>query len=238
MVAGDLARDHRSRFVLTFSEEVVLLLLDDEEGIFLSVGKTTLELALTGSVLMELAFSDRIDTDLAGVMVVDRTPTADPILDRVLERIAGGEETRSAKAWIEELAVEETAAIQEHALASLMERGILRREQKKLLQETVQHLWIFRSPRYFMVDEKAKREVKARIDVLFSDEIPDPRDIALICLLDACGILRTGVGGEETERITPRIEQLRKMDLIGREIATAIAQIERLVVQSTAHALA
>ena len=33
----------------TFPEDVVLLLLDDEEGVFLSVGKSTLELALTGS---------------------------------------------------------------------------------------------------------------------------------------------------------------------------------------------
>ena len=225
--------------MLTFPEEVVLLLLDDEEGVFLSIGKTTLELALTGSVLMELAFADRLDTDLERVMIVDRTPIGDPLLDRVLERIADNDETNDTRAWIETLAVEETAAIQEHALASLVKRGILRREEKKLFQETVKHLWVFRSPRYFMVDGQAKHETGSRLaHVLFSDEIPDPRDIALVCLADACGILRVLFDEREIEQIAPRIEQLRKMDLIGREIASAIADIERSVMQSMAHPLA
>ena len=51
-------------------------------------------------------------------------------------------------------------------------------------------LWVFRSRRYPIVDGKAEREVKLRImGVLLSDEIPDPRDIAIIGLCDACGIL-------------------------------------------------
>ena len=225
--------------MLTFPEEVVLLLLDDEEGVFLPIGKNTLELALTGSVLMELAFADRLDTDLERLTIVDRAPIGVPLLDRVLERIAGDAETNDTKAWIETLSMEETAAIQEHALASLVGRGILRREEKRLFQETVKHLWVFRSPRYFMVDGKARHEIGARFtDVLFSDEIPDPRDIALVCLADACGILRVLYKANEIDRIAPRIEQLRKMDLIGREMAGAIADIERSVMQSMAHPLA
>ena len=225
--------------MLTFPEEVVLLLLDDEEGVFLPIGKNTLELALTGSVLMELAFADRLDTDLERLMIVDRAPIGVPLLDRVLERIADDAETNDTKAWIETLSMEETAAIQEHALASLVGRGILRREEKRLFQETVKHLWVFRSPRYFMVDGKARHEIGTRFtDVLFSGEIPDPRDIALVCLADACGILRVLYKANEIDRIAPRIEQLRKMDLIGREMAGAIAEIERSVMQSMAHPLA
>lgn len=223
---------------MTFSEEILLLLLDDEEGIFLSVGKTTLELAMTGSVLMDLAFSDRIDTDLELVFVTNRKPTGNPVLDRVLARVADSDETKDSRGWIETLLVEETSAIQEQSLASLVEQGILKREQKKLLQETVSHLWIFRSPRYFVVDAAAKGEVTARIDVLTSDEIPDPRDIVLISLLDACGVLGTFFDEEELERFVPRLEQLRRMDLIGREIAGAVADIERSTTQAMAHPLA
>ena len=225
--------------MLTFPEEVVLLLLDDEEGVFLSVGKNTLEHALTGSVMMELALADRIDTDFERLMVFDRAPTGSPSLDQVLERIAGSEETKNARTWIETLSVELTATIQEQALASLVEQGILKREERKLLQETIQHLWVFRSPRYFVVDRKTKREVKARLtDVLFSDDIPHPRDVALISLFDACSILPDFFDEEKLERITPRIEILRKLDLIGREIAGAIIEIERSNTQSMAHPLA
>ena len=67
-------------------------------------------------------------------------------------------------------------------MASLVERGILERREEKFL-------WVFRARRYPMVDGKVEREAKRRIaDVLFSDEIPDPRDVALICLADACEI--------------------------------------------------
>ena len=115
--------------MLTFPEDVVLLLLDDEEGVFLSVGKNTLELALTGSVLMELGFANRIDTDLERLTVVDPVPTGNPLLDDVLERIAGRKEATSTREWVETLSADETATIQEQALASLVERGILKRER-------------------------------------------------------------------------------------------------------------
>ena len=224
--------------MLTFPEETVLLLLDDDEGVFLPVGKNTLELALTGSVLMELAFANRLDTDLERVMIVDDAPTGDRLLDRILERVAHHEETRNAKAWIETLAVEETAAIQEHALASLVARGVLRREEKRLFQETVKHLWVFRSPRYFPIDGEAKERTRKRFaETLFSDAIPDPRDIALICLANACGILSALFTEEEIDKIGPRIEKLRKLDLIGRELASAIADIERSTIQAMAHPL-
>ena len=113
---------------------------------------------MAGAVLMEPAFADRIDTDLEHMMVIDRAPTGDPLLDDVLERIAQGEVNNDTRGWIETLAVEKTASIQEHALASLVRQGILRREEKRLFQETIEHLWIFRSPRYFSVQSlKATR---------------------------------------------------------------------------------
>ena len=224
--------------MLTFPEETVLVLLDDEEGVFLPIGKNTLDLALTGSVLMELAFADRLDTDLERMMIVNRAPTGDPLFDRILERIVRSDETTNTKAWIETLAVENTAAIQEHALAKLVARGVFRREEKSLFQETVKHLWVFRSPRYFLIDGEAKEETRKRFaDALFSDAIPDPRDIALICLVNACGILSALFTEEEIEKSASRIEKLRKLDLIGREIASAIADIERSTMQAMAHPL-
>jgi len=227
--------------MLMFSEEVLLLLLDDNDGVFLSVGKRTLELALTGSVMMELAFADRIDTDArrGPVTVIDRAPTGNPSLDQTLERIAQDGETRDVREWIETLSEESTATIQEQTLARLVERGILRRERSNLLQESIQHLWIFRSPRYFVVDSAAKHAVQRRLtEVLFSDDVPHPRDVALVCLIAACNLLRFLFMAEDLERTVSRLDQLRKMDRIGREIAGAVAEIERTHVQAMAHPLA
>ncbi len=61
--------------------------------------------------------------------------------------------------------------------------------------------------------------------MLLSDELPDPRDVALIGLVDACGLLGDIFPDRNIDRLRPRIEQLRKMDLIGRELAGAISDI-------------
>ena len=228
----------RMCFVLTFPEQVVLLLLDDDEGIFRAVGKTTLDLALTGSVLMELAFARRIDTETQHMTVIDDTTTGDASIDRVLEQVAGSRAPGSTRVWIETLSAQTTGTIQEQTLASLVARGILKREERKLLQETVLHLWVIRSPRYAVVDKEAKRAVLARIaHVLSSDDIPNPADIALVCLTEACGVLTALMGEQEVARAKPRIEQLRKMDVIGREIANAVFDVDHSITQPTAHPL-
>lgn len=216
--------------MLTFSEEIMVLLLHDENGTFLPVGEYTLNRALAGAVLMDLAFANRIDTDPERLTVTDSAQTGTPALDRVLNRIAGEEEIRDTRTWIETLSADEAGAIKEAALDALVARGILERREEKFL-------WVFRSRRYPMIDGKAEREAKKRIaDVLFTDEIPHPRDVALICLADACGILRAVFEEREIKRVAPRIELLRKMDLIGREMAGAIADIERALAIAAAHA--
>ena len=203
--------------MLTFTEEILLLLLDDEKGAFVKVPKERVACALVGAVLMDLAFASRIDTDPKKLVVNDAAPTGNPILDPTLSRLAAHSYGSNTRTWIRVLSVEDAEGIRERALESLVARGVLERREEKVL-------WVLRSRRYPKIDGKAEKEVKLRIDeVLFSDEIPSPRDVALIGLVDACGLF--GNVFHEIVRIRPRIDQLRKMDLIGRELAGAITDI-------------
>ncbi|WP_419943589.1 GOLPH3/VPS74 family protein [Candidatus Palauibacter sp.] len=216
---------------------MLILLLDDEEGVFLPVEKVTLDYALVGAVMMDLAFEDRIDTDLTRFMVVDPSPTGDTTLDPVFRRIREGiDEGKDTRAVIEMLAAEEAGTIQDRTLDSLVERGIVERRDDSLSDEMIEHLFLFRSPRYPTIDDTAQREVKARmLDVLFSDEIPLPRDVALICLADACDILVTVFDPEDLDRSRPRIDLLSKMDLLGREVTGMIAEVKRSSIRALAH---
>ena len=58
--------------------------------------------------------------------------------------------------------------------------------------------------------------------VLFSDDIPDPRDIAMIALANACGVFRTILTSEERAQVRDRIDLLKNLDLIGRTMSLAI----------------
>lgn len=208
--------------MLTFTEEI-LLLLGDEEGAFLPIRQHAFECALAGAALLDLAFADRIDTDLEALVVVDPSPIGNPMLDEILSRIAARTDTTDTQTWVRMLATDDAATVRELALASLVERGVLERREE-------QFLWTFGSVRHPTLDDGPERDIKARIEAALSDDIPHPRDVALVALAEACQILPDLFPGRKIERA--RIEQLRRMDLIGREVAGTIADIQRTIVRA------
>lgn len=213
--------------MLTFTEEILLLMLDDD-GRFLPIRGGAVEHILVGAVLMDLAFANRIDTDPEKLQVIDATPTGNPLVDGALDRIARAEQTLDTKGWVELLAREQAGDIRQQAMNSLIEHGIVEAKDEKFL-------WVFHSRRYPTIDGRTERAVKLRMeDVLLSDDMPDPRDVALVCLVDACDILVDIFSEREMERVRPRVEQLRVMDLIGREVGSVIAEIEESITMAMA----
>ena len=209
--------------MLRFAEEILLLLLDDE-GRFANVPDWSVNHALAGGVLMDLALENRIDTDLESLILVDATPVGDSLLDPTLAEISEGEK-HDARFWVEQTAAR-ADEIREEALSRLISQGILDCKDDRFL-------WVFSSKRYPAVDEKAERDVKLRVmGVLFSDEIPYPRDVVIICLADACGIFGRLLSKSELARASARIEQVRKLDLIGQAMSQAIEDIELSVAAS------
>ena len=204
--------------MLTFAEELVLL-LHGEDGSLLPIHEDALDCALAGAVLMDLAFAHRIDTDPHTLVVHDPTPTGHAVLDRVLAKIAARAEAVDIRAWIGALSIDEAAAIREQVLDGLARRGVLERRGG---------VWPFRF-RHRSAPAAARETVLRIREALHGDDIPDPRDVALISLLDACDILPDLFPAREVERRRRRLSQLRRMDPIGREVASAVADAERMV---------
>ena len=225
-IRGAFLQD-RNGTMLTFTEEILLLLLGEEDGAFLPVNSNAFECALAGATLMDLAFALRIDTDLESLIVLNENPTGISMLDSIVAKIAARPETMDAQAWVRLLASDEAHSIREQALASLVDRGILEQRERR------------RVGRYPMRDGAAQREVKQHIrEVVLADDIPDPRDVARVSLVDACGVFSEILSEREFKQATPRIRQLRIMDLIGREVAGAIAAIQRTMLMAVRARLA
>ena len=210
--------------MLRFAEETILLLLNDGDGRFARVPKWSLDYALAGGVLMDLALENRIDTDLEGLILIDDTPTGDALLDPTLADIVAGKE-RTTNFWLEHTA-DSADSIRKQVLNRLIEQGILEVQDDRFL-------WVFRSRRYPSIDGTAEREVKLRImGVLFSDEIPSPRDVVIICLADACGIFKGLLSSRELDNVGERIDQVRRLDLIGQALSKGIRDIEMSIAAS------
>ena len=69
-------------------EELILMLLNEENGYFHQVPGWALNCVIVGAVLAELSLLSRIDTDLESLFLIDATKTGDPALDTILKEIA------------------------------------------------------------------------------------------------------------------------------------------------------
>jgi Golgi phosphoprotein 3 len=213
---------------LTVLEEFLLLALDDETGDFYELPRSTLDCATAGAVLMDLMLRRRVDNDLRDMFVTDITPTGDDILDPVLQvmTIAPIMTPKAITYWLHHISAE-SEALREKALRRLEARGIVMREDKKIL-------WMFGTRRYPIIHDQEVREVKLRIlGVILSDEIPEPHDIMLTALSDACGLFRYLLNAHQFAHAAPRIAQVVRMDLIGQAVAKAVTEIEAAIAMAS-----
>ena len=197
---------------LTLPEELLLMLLSPESGYVHQVPGWALYCAVVGAVLAELSLISRIDTDLESLFLLDETETGDPALDPVLKEIAAEPVQRNAQYWIERLAP---------LAESIIDVSLNRLVEQKILEYHDGDFWTL--ARNERTEGAAFQFVTTRIsNVLFQDEIPDPRDVIIICLVNTCDVFRFMFQlDDETEE---RIQFICKLDLIGRSIAEAVSQ--------------
>ena len=214
---------------LRLAEEILLLLLDERSGDLAEVEDARLHHALAGAILMDLAFEDRIDTDLEKLMLVSAEPLGDDMLDPVLTRIAASAEAspsgeaRNAERWLREVA-KDGEAVREAALGRLVQAGILESAEEGLIALSQK---VRRARRYPAAGEGgAQQEVRLRVmQVLFDDDVPDPRDAAIIGLADACGLFEGVLAKDELSDVADRLSVVRRMDLIGRTVSQVVREL-------------
>ena len=207
----------------TFPEEIILLQID-EHGELLSQSASTMNYVMAGAALMDLAFLNRIDTDLKRFMTLDLAPTGKRVLDEVLVQIGTMELLdKDTKFVIEELVDSGAAArVKQHALDALVADGVLRHEESRFF-------WM-RATLYPVADTGPERYTKLHLTTaLFSDGPPSPRAAALVGLVDACALFPRIFSKREMEQIRPQIDRLKTLDLIGREISNLINELRSVM---------
>ena len=203
---------------LSLPEELILMLLNEETGYFHQVPGWHMNCAVIGAVLAELSITNRIDTDLESLFVLNAAETGSPILDPILKEIAAEPTRRNANYWIERLA---------HRAEDIVDLTLARLVALRILEHHDGDYWTlahtaWQSELFNQREEGSVGQfVKTRIVMaIFNDEIPDPRDALIISLVDTCDVFRFIFQlDDETEE---RIRFICNMSLIGRSIAGAV----------------
>ncbi len=206
-------------YFLTIPEEIYLLTIDEKKGQQGGVPENIFNVVLSSSILMDLAVQQRIDSDIEGTIIPDsKEKTGNAILDEILMQIHSSKENKDILHWITYI-FKDIKHIKERIVDNLVSKGILKIEEQKVL-------WVFSSRKYPKIANKEVKEVKNRLrEIIFSDEIPDFRDIAIISLVHHGEMIQFILTDNELEKHRQRIEDIAQLDLIGQSIAAAVDDI-------------
>ena len=169
--------------MLTLYEQLLLLSIHEDKGIFIGSYAEGFKPGVVGAILAELTLSGKIRTTKNSKLeLVDGTPTEDPILDGVLEALRKSEKQRKFGYWINTLFIK-PEKLRKQIVNSLVQKGILSQEDDHLQ-------WVIPSAIELEVKASAKYDLIKRLrGVVIAREEPQLRDIALLSLVSASGWL-------------------------------------------------
>ena len=211
---------------MLLAEDVLLLLTDDTSGRS-ALSSSHLELVLAGAVLLDLAILHRVDVTRRGhpvgagrLLVLDETPTGDPLLDAALVRLAGRKPRR---------AKDSLASLSKHLRTAVLDRlaaaGLLRRRESRVLG-------IVTVTRWPAVDVMHKSELRAAVrNVLTTGRNPTDREAALVSLLSAVDQVPLVVGPTEVPRreLRRRAKSIAQGEFAGEAVRRAITEMNAAV---------
>lgn len=167
------------RGVTLIAEDVLLLLLDDT-GAFVSGSNK--QPALAGAVLAELALLGAVEIETGGGLwkktrVAVQGEASDPLLAEAIAAI--GEKPRSPQDLVNRLGRD----LPDRLCERLVARGLLRREQHKLMG-------LFPRTRWQAADARHEQALRAAVQrILVEGQKPDERVATVIAVLSAADVL-------------------------------------------------
>lgn len=201
--------------MISLSEKLLLLALHDEKGHILMSSSDALPYGLAGAVLLELSMQKKINLVEKKVMLVDKRPTGDEILDEAIVLIRESSKPRTMKYWIEKFHGK-IKGLKDRLLQRLVDKGIIRKEEQKIL-------WVFPNHKYPTLDPAPELEVRETInDVVLNYKTPDEEKLALVALIQACDLINEVFEKDQRKKAKKRIKEILKDESLTSSVSKAV----------------
>ena len=166
-----------------------------------------------------LAFAGRLDNDATTIVVLDDASTGDILLDHALaclpppgERIALGQALAQVSLRSSELV--------DGARARLIARGLLARRGDGIFPKAERLQW-------YSLRNALRRAV-------LTDELPTPRTVVALGLVEACGLARWVFSADELASRGARLRHVAGLELISQAMTDAIRTFEAAAPEAVA----
>lgn len=206
--------------MLTVFEELLLLSLHESKCTFIKSAIEPMKVGLVGAILAELALLNNIKaTDNHRLQLNDPAITEDKLLKEVLGTLKGAEKARKFGYWLDNLNLKP-----DKTRTLVTERLIL----KGILIQEEDHLqWVIPSPLQAKVKATTKYWVVRRLQgIVLALRDVELRDIALLSLLKACGLLELVFLNDEIKLADRYIYELVVSKAMNDPVIQTIQEIE------------
>ncbi|MFI6940220.1 GPP34 family phosphoprotein [Streptomyces sp. NPDC050418] len=216
---------------VTLAEEAMLLALDDDSG---ATGqKDSAAWAVAGGILLELVLAGRVAIDNKLIVMVDTTPTGEPLIDAPLAALPGwignrAERKRHIVYWL----TKEKEKVIAPTIERLVARGVLVEQKRKAMG-------LFPVRRYPEADARVEAELRERLNaVVLGGAEPDTRTAGLVALVHASKLHASAFPGRRAKDLAPRMEQVADGQWAGDSVREAIRDMTLVMASATAATIA
>lgn len=169
--------------MFTLYEELLLISIHEDKGTYIQSSIDRMKPGLAGAILSELALQGKIKiSNNQRLQLTNDSQTNEVVLDEALSILKAAEKERKVGYWINSLS-QKPEKLCKQITESLVNKGVFTQEENNLL-------WVIPSPLNSKVSASTKYWVNRRLrGIVLAREEMQPRDIALLSMVKACGLL-------------------------------------------------
>ena len=212
--------------MLPIFEELFLLALDEETGRSLTFTKKTLAHGLSGGILAELAFLSKVcSNEKHRLELMDPSLTGDDILDESIEEIRSSDKLRRTSYWVSQFS-SRPKKLRERIGDRLAAKDLLSKDDRRFF-------WTMPSGGDNALTARTKFEMKTPLRAaILSNGESGPRDLSLLMVASATGLLNLIFTQDELPIAHQRIHQKFVHDALGNPVMQTIEEIEQAIISS------
>ncbi len=209
--------------MLTLFEELFLLSIHEDKGTYIKSSVDRIKPGLVGAILAELALLGKFQTnDNHRLHLLDTSPTGDELLDEVLEMLKGSEKERKWGYWVSQLN-QKFDKVSKTVSERLVEKGIVTQDDDHMV-------WVTPSPFHPEVHASTKYMVNQHLrSIVLAQKESGPRELALLGLLRACGLLDLTFLRDERRFASRHINQMMVSAAMKDPLAQTLQEIETAI---------
>lgn len=205
---------------LHLHEEVLLLALRDDKGT--PAHGAWHQQAIAAAVVAELLMQGRLGVEDSGrkqlLHALGDVVLGHELLDDFWAQVRDAPKPAALKTWLGRFAV--IRDLRERAARNLVDRGILRRDERTVLL-------LFKRTVYPEADGRPEEEIIGRLErALYTEEPVDPGTAVLLSVADATGLLGLTFPRKELKQLRERIAQVVNGEAIGKATREQIAAVQ------------